>query len=358
MWKDTSFTRLVKIDYPVIQAGMAGGATTPELVAAVSNAGGLGTLGAGYLNPQAIRAAIRSVRSHTEKPFAVNLFIPEPSQAVSSMTDTAMEAWLRDYGQARGFDPQPEVHTVIPTNFQEQFEIVLKERVPVFSFTFGLPAREVVEACQEQNIATIGTATTVNEAMLLEEVGVDAVCAQGSDAGGHRGTFAHPALQALIGTMALLPQVADAVHIPVIGAGGIMDGRGVLASLSLGAAAAQLGTAFLTCTESGAHPAYQSALLARPEHSTVLTRAFSGKYARGIRNQFIEDASTYSGDIPAYPVQNTLTQPLRRWATATGNPELMSLWAGQGLRLSRKASAADLVRHLVEEVEAALCKFR
>jgi nitronate monooxygenase len=234
-------------------------------------------------------------------------------------------------------------------SFEEQMKVVLEERVPVFSFTFGMLDAEWIQALKERDTVVIGTATTVREAVALEQSGVDMVVAQSAEAGGHRGTFLGRIEDALIGGMALIPAVVDAVRVPVIAAGGIMDGRGIAAAMALGAQAAQLGTAFLTCKESGAHALHQQAVLSATEESTVLTRAFSGKPARGIRNRFIEEMA--DADVPDYPVQNALTREIRQAAGQKGRPEYMSMWAGQGTRLSREMTAEALVKALVNETE-------
>jgi nitronate monooxygenase len=331
---------------------MAGGPTTPALVAAVSNTGGLGTLGAGYMSPDALRSAIGEIRNFTKRPFAVNLFIPsEPRVPDAVVVD--MNQFLDRFRVELGLPLTPAPN--MTQRFHEQLQVILDERVPVFSFTFGIPDSEVVAELKARDIAVIGTATTVHEALMLEEIGVDAVVAQGSEAGGHRGTFAHPFEQAMIGTMALVPQVADHVRIPVVASGGIMDGRGIAASLMLGASGVQMGTAFLTAEESGAHPRHKEAVLKSSEDETVVTAAFSGKPARGIRNRFVEEMSQYNGEIPEYPVQNALTQDIRQAAAKLNRDDMMSMWAGQGVRLAKSKSARELMLDWIHQVDTLLC---
>ena len=228
-----------------------------------------------------------------------------------------------------------------------------------FSFTFGLLPTSAVQAIKAKGTYLIGTATTVEEALQLEKSGVDAIIAQGSEAGGHRGTFANDFSSGMIGTMALVPQVVDAVRVPVIASGGIMDGRGIVAALALGAAAAQMGTAFLTCAESAASEAYKQALLNAREDQTRITRAFSGRPARGIVNRFMKEVELdHAGDgtdaILPFDLQNPLTRPLRTAAAKQGRAEFLSLWAGQGVRMARRQTAAELVARLAREMEAAL----
>ncbi|SEN30760.1 NAD(P)H-dependent flavin oxidoreductase [Lihuaxuella thermophila] len=350
MWPETELTRRLCIRYPIIQAGMAGGPASPKLAAAVSEAGGLGTLGAGYWPAEQLREAVRSVRRLTGRPFAVNLFVPGPYE-VSVERISRVQARMRSYRRGLGL-PEAIVPDQFAPSFEEQMEVVLEERVPVFSFTFGALSEYWLKALKERDIVVIGTATTVREALALEQSGVDMVVAQSGEAGGHRGTFLGRFEDALIGGMALIPAMADAVRIPVIAAGGIMDGRGIAAAMMLGAEGVQLGTSFLTCEESGAHELHQQAVLSADEESTVITRAFSGKPARGIRNRFIVEMA--DEEVPDYPVQNALTKDIRQAAGQQGVPEFMSMWAGQGTRLSRQLSAGLLVRTLVEETEDAV----
>lgn len=237
-----------------------------------------------------------------------------------------------------------------------RWRLLWKRRVPVFSFTFGNLSPDWLERLKSAGVVVMGTATTVAEAQVLAEAGVTVIVAQGSEAGGHRGTFLGVAEEALVGTMALVPAIVDQVSVPVVATGGIMDGRGLVAALALGAAGVQMGTAFLTCRESGAHAEHKAAILHSTEDSTVLTRAFSGKLARGIKNRFISDMQSYETVLPAYPIQNSLTKVMRRTAGQQNRPELMSLWAGQGARLSTAKSAAELVNDVVTQVEAVLSR--
>jgi nitronate monooxygenase len=352
MWPNTKVSEILKIDFPVIQAGMAGGVTTPDLVAAVSNAGGLGTLGAGYMTPEQMRDAIRQIRSKTDRPFGVNLFVPEQ---VSESSDkiAQMNQHLDHYRKQLGLKSLPDI-TKYAESFEDQLAVVLEERVPVFSFTFGILLPNIVQQLKNQGIVVIGTATTVREAVALEQSGVDLIVAQGFEAGGHRGTFLGPWQESLIGLMALIPQIVDHVRVPVIAAGGIMDARAIVASLVLGASGVQMGTAFLTCTESGAHPKYKETLLASTDESTVITQAFSGKPARGIKNDFIVDMDAYAGEIPAYPIQNALTRDIRQAAAKQYRTEWMSLWAGQASAMCKTRTASELMKEIVEDIHRIL----
>jgi nitronate monooxygenase len=226
--------------------------------------------------------------------------------------------------------------------------------VPIVSFTLGTFSSAIMERLKRESIYVIGTATTVEEARILEQSGVDAITAQGSEAGGHRGTFTTDAESVLIGTMALVPQMVDAVKVPVLASGGIMDGRGVVAALALGASAVQMGTAFLVCDEAGTNSAFRQALVNASETETTITRAFSGRPARGLRNEFIEEWNKSGLSTMSFPWQNTLTRAMRRAAGTKGDAELQSLWTGQGLRMLRRGSATKIVDQLRAEIVEAL----
>jgi len=352
-WPDQVREMIDKIgmEYPIIQAPMAGGPSTPELVAAVSNAGGLGSLGAGYLSPEQIESEIRKVKEITDKPFNINLFVPEsvkprnPSQNVMNK--------LEEFSKELDSDA-PLLSESPQFGFDDQLAVVIENDVPVFSFTFGIPELKVMKKLKEKGIFVIGTATCVEEGILLERAGCDAIVAQGSEAGGHRGSFANDDRVPLIGGLALIPQLVDNVAIPVIASGGIMDGRGIAAALALGASAVQMGTAFLGCKETGIPNPYHQKLLNSGDVSTVLTKSFSGKYARGIKNRFIDEMSSLEGDVASYPLQNSLTRTIRNAAKEKGDPEFMSLWAGQGASMSRDFTAKELLNTLVMETNEAL----
>ncbi|MCY1077656.1 NAD(P)H-dependent flavin oxidoreductase [Archangium lansingense] len=334
------------IEHPIIQAPMAG-VTTPELVAAASNAGGLGSIGAPYMKPADIVQFARRVRELTDRPYAINLFAPQPPPAKTD--PSRMLAELARYHQELGLEPPRPPSSPLPS-FEEQVDAVVESGAPIFSFTFGIPPPAVLERLKARGMVLLGTATNVREAKLLEAAGVDAVVTQGSEAGGHRGTFAEPFEAGMVGTMALVPQVADAVRIPVIASGGIMDGRGIAAARVLGASGVQLGTAFLTCPESGATPAYKAALREARDDMTVITRALSGRPARGLANELTE-AFQEEGAILPFPLQHGATGPLRNAAAARGDPRFMTLWSGQAAALSRGLPAAELMRQLIAESE-------
>jgi nitronate monooxygenase len=339
------------IEHPIIQAPMAGGPSTPELVAAVSNAGALGSLGVGYLTPAQIEEEIRKVKELTKQPFSVNLFIPEANNA-DTPSDKVIKK-LEGFSKELGIDP-PEFPGPPKYTFEDQLAVIVDNDVPVFSFTFGIPEDHYMEELHKRGISVIGTATCVEEGVLLKEAGCTAIVAQGSEAGGHRGTFGSTDGTPIIGGLAFVPQLVDEIPIPVIASGGIMDGRGLAASLALGASAVQMGTAFLSCIEAEVPEPWLDSLKNSSDTSTVLTKTFSGKYARGIKNRFIEEMSVLEDEIPAYPLQNSLTRPIRNAAKEKGDRDFMSLWAGQGAAMSRKCTAQELIDTLVTETNDVL----
>jgi nitronate monooxygenase len=351
-----NFCRKYGLSIPVVLAPMGGGPSTPELVAAVSNAGGLGSLAAAYSNAERIQQDIAAIRKLTTRPFAVNLFSPQAQLPLNDGV-AAVSNFLRPYHERLGLRA-PELPQKPIEDFNEQLDSVAKAAPPIVSFTFGLLPTKASDRLKAQGTFLMGTATTVEEARQLEKAGVDAVIAQGSEAGAHRGTFAVPAEEALIGIVALVPQVVDAVRVPVIASGGIMDGRGLVAALALGASAVQMGTAFLACKEAGTNAAYREALLRRRKDATTLTRAFSGRMARGLSNEFIEKWNASGLEHLPYPWQNAFTQPMRRAAAAAKQAGFLSLWAGQGLGMMRETTAAQLINELREEMKEAWVKLK
>ncbi|PLR85630.1 nitronate monooxygenase [Bacillus canaveralius] len=357
-WHHNAVTELLGITYPIFQAPMAGGITTVQLVSETSNQGGLGNLGAGYLTALQMRDDIEQIKQSTAKPFGVNLFVPAAHLDVDAHQAGAMKKLLTKYKQLLQIDGQfPELTKDYHGLFTEQVEEVLRAKVPVCSFTFGIPDQAILKEYKKTGGILIGTATNVKEAVEWEEAGADLIVAQGSEAGGHRGTFDEEN-KGIVGLIALVPQIVDAVQIPVIAAGGIMDGRGIAAALLLGATGVQLGTAFIACAESGAAPVYKEAVLEGSEDQTVLTKTFSGRLARGLSNTFIEEMEAAGeGPLP-FPLQNELTGLIRKQAGALKNKEYMSLWAGQGVRMAKRETVASLLARLIKETNAAIELFK
>lgn len=341
------------LDYPIFQAPLAGGADTPELVTAVSDSSALGFIGAGYLTPDQIAAAAAAVRAKTSRTFGINLFAPLPVVPAQN-TEKTIER-LSPYFLELGL-PAPGAPAAPLYTFDDQLAACLETGASVFSFTFGLLPARAIEQIKSRKMFLIGTATTVEEAIALEESGVDAIVTQGSEAGGHRGTFQGSFESGMVGTIALVPQVVDAVKVPVIASGGIMDGRGIAAALALGASAVQLGTAFLLCKESGIPEAYREAILTAHEDQTRVTRAFSGRPARGIVNRFMSDMDSAPENILPMPWQNNLTRDLRREAAKQNRAEFLSLWSGQGTRMARRQSAAELIARLAIQTHESLAR--
>jgi nitronate monooxygenase len=339
------------IEYPIIQGPLGGGPSTPELVAAVSNAGGLGSLGAAYLTPDQITEAIRRIRALTSRPFNVNLFSGAWETGASVDAAPMLEV-LAETHAVLGLPP-PDLPILPPDPYPAQLEAVLDARPPIFSFTFGVPDPDAMARLKSRGIMIIGTATTADEARLLTDAGVDAIVAQGSEAGAHRGTFASPFEDAMVPTLELVRQVRARVATPVIASGGLMDGHDIASALAAGAAAVALGTAFLACPESGASDAYKRAVLAADKDTTVVTRAFSGRPARGLRNEFIARLEGKQRIILPYPAQNALTRAMRSAAAERGNAGFLSLWAGQGVARARALPAGELVRCLAKELDEA-----
>jgi nitronate monooxygenase len=339
-----SLSQRLELAVPLIQAPMSGGATSAALVAAVSEAGALGSFGSGYLRADAILAQVREVRELTRRPFAINLFLPNTLPVSPEALQAAQRA-LRPWRERLGIH-EPPLPTRFAPDFAEQFEAVLEARPALFSWTFGRlePAR--MEALRARGILTSGTATTVREAVLLERDGVDAIVVQGVEAGGHRGSF-DPDEPDQRGLLALLGNIREAVRTPLIAAGGLMHGREIAGVQALGAELAQLGTAFLACPESGIHATYRRALEERRQQRTALTRAFSGRPARGLVNAFMEEQGD-SVRLP-YPALNALTGDIRRAGAEAGNAECLSLWAGEGLPRLRVMPAGELVATLARE---------
>ncbi|MEW1863487.1 nitronate monooxygenase [Streptomyces sp. NPDC088194] len=337
--------------YPIVQAPMAGGASNPRLAAAVAGAGGLGFLAAGYKTSEAMYQEIRQLRDATSQPFGVNLFMPQPGTVDPSAVEVYAEqlageaAW---YGTALG---DPEAGS--DDGYDAKVAILLEDPVPMVSFTFGCPDRTVLDAFAKAGTYTVVTVTTPAEALAAQWAGADALCVQGVEAGGHQGTHRDdPQLDGTgFGLLSLITQVREAVQLPMIAAGGLMRGEQVAAVLAAGAAAAALGTAFLVCPESGASALHKRAVTDPVYARTELTRAFTGRPARGLLNRFVREHGRYA---PAgYPQVHHLTQPVRRAAADLGDPQAMALWAGQGHRLARELSAGALVETLVAELHAA-----
>jgi nitronate monooxygenase len=329
-----------------------GGAANVELVAAVSNARAFGILPCAYLTPEQIKTQIEELRRATERPFGVNLFVEHPPYEADVSKTMHAHKRLKSFREELGI-PHPVRPAIPPNHYFAQVDAVLEAKPAVFTFTFGIPDSQTLERLRRAGIFIIGTATTVAEAEALMRAGVDGIFAQGSEAGAHRGTFLASAEESLVGTLALVPQIVDATKLPVLAAGGIGDGRGVAAVLALGAVAAAVGTAFLLATECSISRAYRETLRSERARHTILTRAFSGKTARGIANRMTAEIHDPE-DIAPYPFQNAMTRDIRTAAGQQGRPEFLSLWAGQAAALAKELPAAQIVAELMREAQQAL----
>ena len=338
--KRTSLSGMLGIDVPVF-LGPFGGLSSVELTAAVSELGGLGGYGLYGYDAARIQQTAADLRARTARPFALNLWLPleepgESADAAAAAFDQAVDA-LHPIFDELGLDLPTRPDRYLPS-FDEQVEAALAASPAVLSFVFGVPPAEVVEAAHERGIVVVGTATTVDEAVALADGGADAIVATGMEAAGHRVSFLRPAEESLVGSFALIPQVVDAVDVPVIAAGGIADRRGVRAALALGAAGVQVGTAFLATRQSAATDAHRRAIAETPADRTVLTRAMSGRLARGAANRAVRQIEA-AGAIAPFPVQNWLTGRFRAEAGSRGIGELQSLWLGQAAQLARSGDA-------------------
>ncbi|MFZ6741700.1 NAD(P)H-dependent flavin oxidoreductase [Undibacterium sp. JH2W] len=336
--------------HPIIQAPMAGGATTPELVAAVSNAGGLGSLAAPLLTPLAIIEQAEHIRRLTDKPFAINLFVQTRPQVDFAALEAA-KLLLQPVCEELGWDNLP-TPTRWCEDFEAQLDALITARPAVASFTFDVLHGSQLQRLHDAGIKVVGTATNLQEAIVWQAMGADAVCLQGVEAGGHRGTFIGAQKESTLGLSALLDACKPHMQVPIIAAGGIMDGRQIKQMLQAGAQMVQMGTAFLTTKESAIHPAYKQGLLESTSDTTRQTRAFSGRIARGIDNHFMQTMDAVADKVPAYPIQNALTGAIRAAAAKANNTGLMSMWAGQGMAAVRDLSVAELMAALVAEMQA------
>jgi nitronate monooxygenase len=350
-WTKNRLSSRLRLQYPIIQ-GPLGGLSSQRLTAAVSNYGGLGSFGAHGLKPEAIRKVVREIKELTPKPFAMNLWVSMEDEGALTSTEDAFHrslAPLAKHIESVG-GAKPSYRPYEQIRFEDQVQILLDEGVSAFSFIYGIPSKQILDEFRRQGVVLIGTATTVDEAIALEQTGVDVIAASGFEAGGHRGSFLQPSEDSLTGTMALVPQVVDAVRLPVVAAGGIGDARGIVAAFALGAEGVQMGTAFLVCEESGATALHRNSLLSGQAKQTALTRGVTGRLARGIKNRLLDELNQKDIEILPYPLQRALVRDLSISAEKAGRPEFLPLWAGQSANLSRCSDVRALLDALVNEV--------
>ncbi|MDP4078484.1 nitronate monooxygenase family protein [Acidovorax sp. A1169] len=352
---DRSLRTALSLRLPIIQGPMTG-SDTPALAAAVSAAGGLGSLGCGMRSPAAMAEAAAEVRRRTDRPFGMNLFVQDTPSPDAATVDAAVARLAPLYAE---FGQKAAVPARWCEDFAAQFDALIAARPAVASFTFGILSAVQVERLHAAGCYVIGTATTVAEAVAWADVGADGVCASGMESGGHRGTFLGDFASSMIGTMALVPRCVDLLQprgVAVVAAGGIMDGRGIAAAQALGAEAVQMGTAFLACDESGIGAPYRQALATAKGTDTRTTRALTGRAARGIVNALMDRLQVDEMAVPPYPVQNALTGALRKASNEAGRADYLSLWAGQGVEAVRPMAAAALMALLEEEWKQACAR--
>jgi len=347
----TPWSKRFSLSLPLVVAPLGGGPTTAKLVVESCNAGALGSLAAAYLQPDQIAIEVKAIRRQTHRPFAINLFTPMPTLSLNPNVIQTALTLTRPYRMELGLR-EPSFGPPFHPDFDRQFEVVLKEKPAVFSFIFGLLDPVYLAECRKRSILTLGSATTPDEAMALEASGVDAVVAQGVEAGGHRAIFDPERADPGIDTLRLTRSLVERVRIPVISAGGIMDGNAMAKCLKAGAEAVQMGTAFLLCPEAGTSPAYRRAISEMKNQETGLTRVFSGRLARGLRNRFFTEMQSHPEAVLPFPAQNAFTRDLRGGSSALGRPDFLSLWAGSQVDAIRPdLTVAQLIDELRRELE-------
>ncbi|UUC45066.1 NAD(P)H-dependent flavin oxidoreductase [Flavobacterium cerinum] len=350
MTRNHLITEKLQIRYPIVQAPMLG-VTTPEMVAAIANEGGLGSLPVGGLSPEKTTELIRKTKQLTSYPFAVNLFahtIPDITIAEAQQ----MQEYLSELGRKNGLEfPAQSIEKLVFYSYKSQIDILIAEQIPIVSFTFGIPDDESLLKLKANGILLIGTATCLEEALILDKKNIDIITAQGIEAGGHRGTFLDTIPLPQVSVMALVPQIVGRINKPVLASGAINDGNTIRAALAMGASGVQIGTAFIASSESMAIPTYKQAVLNAKDTDSTLTRTFSGRWARGLQNQFMS-ALDHSGLTPLpYPIQNSLTTPLRQVAQQHNNNNFTNMWSGQSAPKIQLPDCAAIFRELVRQTE-------
>ena len=353
MWNKTKFTKLLEIDYPIVQGPFGGGLSSIELTSTVSNAGGLGSFGGQPFSSKEIIEFCKKIGKVTNRPFNINLWVNDRDTRLATFDDDDFKKLIelfKPYFNELGL-PIPEKPNNLGAKFEEQIEAIYVAKPSVFSFVYGIPSSNILENCRRLGIKTVGTATTVDEAIALENAGVDAIVATGFEAGGHRVSFLRSAEDSLTGTFSLIPQVADSIKIPIIAAGGIADSRGIKAALALGADAVQIGTAFLATSQSNATQDHKDKLFTSDAKYTTLTKVFTGRLSRGIRNRLTEELRNQEDLFAPYPLQSKFMGLIKAYpATANSDPDFKSYWAGQSASLLKYRDAKILMETLVSEM--------
>lgn len=350
MWYNTKITELLGIDYPILQGPMGAGFSTPALLAAVSDAGGLGSLGAYTLTPQEILDEDKAIREVTTKPYNINLWVSDVDKTLINYPKEKLEKiklLFKPYFDELSI-PLPDLSTDIPSKFEKQVETMFTIRPAVFSFVFGIPSKEILNESRKLGIKTVGAATTLDEALALEEAQVDAIVAAGFEAGGHRPSFLKPAQDSFTGLFTLLQQLNTKIKTPVIAAGGITDAKGIAASFALGASAVQLGTAFLATDESGATTIHKKMLFSDESNYTTLSKSLTGRTGRMITNRISTDIP-FETEVLPFPLQTRLISSLKTAALAQGKTEMVNFWSGQNTASLKHHNAKELMQSLIEE---------
>ena len=355
-WQDRRLLDLFGIEHPILQAPMAGASSTPMAIA-TSDAGGLGAVAAAMLTPETLRTELQLVQQATGRSINVNFFVHKPPVADAG-SDARWRKRLAAYYSELGLAPDVGAGGPVRAPFDAALcEVVLEYKPKVVSFHFGLPDATLVRRLKDAGVVVISSATSAEEARWLEGHGCNAIIAQGAEAGGHRGMFLNDDIARQAGTMALVPQVVDAVKVPVIAAGGIGDGRGIAAALMLGASGVQIGTGFLLTPEAKTVPLHRAALKQAHDNSTTLTNVFTGRPARGIVNRYVREVGPMSPDAPAFPLAAGASYPLRAASEPKGSTDFMPLWSGQAPTLAREMPTSALIATFVKETAAVLDRF-
>ena len=355
MWNSTKITQLLGIEYPILQGPMGGGFSTAALLAAVSNAGGLGSYGAYTLAPEEIREAGKEIKLATSKPYNINLWVNDVDESLLNYPPEKLEKikqHFRPYFDELGI-PLPDLSSNIPSKFEKQVEVLFELKPAVFSFIFGIPSKEILQESRKLGIKNIGAATTLEEALTLEDAEVDAIIAAGFEAGGHRPSFLKPAQDSFTGLFSLVQQLKAKTKTPIIAAGGIIDAKGIAAAMTLGADAVQLGTAFMVTDESGAAPVHKEMLFQNPNVPTTVSKSLTGRMGRMISNK-ISDAVPFETEVLPFPLQTKLIAPLKVAALAQGRTDLISFWSGQNTSNLKHHKANELMQALIAETSLIL----
>ncbi|MCW3118562.1 MAG: nitronate monooxygenase [Chitinophagaceae bacterium] len=354
MWYQTKASEILGIQYPILQGPFGGNLSSVELVSTVSNTGGLGGYGAYTLSPQEIVEVDQQIKAATNKPYNINLWVSDTDAADGSVSDEQFkkaQSLFKPYFDELGIG-LPEKPAPFKSRFENQVEVILYQRPPAFSFTFGVPSADILERCRRLGIVTIGAATTPDEAIILESAGVDMIIASGFEAGGHRPSFLAPAESSTTGTFVLLQLIKEKVKIPVIAAGGIANGKAVAAALALGADAAQIGTAFLATDESNATAIHKQMLFSDAAKFTTLSRAFTGRLGRGITSRIAKDLIHKENRFLPFPLQTQFMSHLRKAAIEQEKWDMILFWGGQIAPMLKHTKAAELMKSILEETTA------